>query len=280
MHKTKLPSVGAVCGLAALAMAPLFTQGTPPCATPAVTPHTARADVQVATPTPVARASDSLDEYQALLNQAEEHVRLWPGYTAVFVQQVSKDGVLHEVQEIDVKVRHEPFSVYMKWRDKGQEVLYVDGENDGRLLARRTKGLFQRTVKLQPASRIAMLDARQPVTEVGLLGLVVNARKELHSCPSLAGVDCEVSRAEIAGKAVRRYRVTFDAPTVHATYSHCDVCFRDDAPVPVSITCYGWSAEGKPGELLEYYRYHSIRTEPAITDDDFDPANAAYAFQK
>jgi hypothetical protein len=281
MHNVKLLSVGAACGLAALAMTPMFTEGTPPCATTTVLPHAAGPDVQVATPAPIARASDSrLDEYQALLNQSEEHLRQWPGYTATFVQQVSKDGILHDVQEIDVKVRHEPFSVYMKWREKGQEVLYVDGENDGRLLARRTRGLFQRTVKLPPASRIAMLDARQPVTEVGLLGLVVNARRELHSCPSLAGVGCEVSLAEVAGQPVRKYHVTFAAPEVHATYSYCDVCFRDDAPVPVSITCHGWTADGKPGEMLEYYWYHSVRTEPAVTDHDFDPANADYAFRK
>src|SRR5262245_31862928 len=83
MHKTKLQSLGAVGVLAALAMPPLFPQATPPCAPPAVTP---RADVEVATTTPVARASDSpLDEYQALLNQAEENLRQWPGYAAVFV---------------------------------------------------------------------------------------------------------------------------------------------------------------------------------------------------
>ena len=37
-----------------------------------------------------------------------------------------------------VKVRHEPFSIYLKWLsgEVGREVLYVDGANDGEMFVR------------------------------------------------------------------------------------------------------------------------------------------------
>ena len=43
------------------------------------------------------------------------------------------DGEMKEPQQMELKLRHAPFSVYMKWLngDKGRELLYTANENDG-----------------------------------------------------------------------------------------------------------------------------------------------------
>ena len=57
-------------------------------------------------------------------------------YTATLFRQERVNGELLEPQAMSLKLRHEPFSVYMKWLDGGyaDEVLYVDGGYDGKLV--------------------------------------------------------------------------------------------------------------------------------------------------
>lgn len=273
----------AVCGTALWFHWSITRDGTAPTRLPAVLPRAAADDdVEVAA---VAANAESvrtpLDEYEALLVESEQHLRQWPGYTTTFYQQINKHGTLREREEINLKVRHEPFSVYLHWADNRQQVLYVEGANDGRLLARRTRGLLQRTVKLPPTSRIAMMDALQPVTDVGLLRLVQKARQELNACPSRSGVDCQPPvAAEVAGQPARRFTLNFASTEIHATYSRCEICFHNDAPVPICISCYGWTDDGRPGDLLEHYLYEDVRSDTALTEVDFDPGNDAYAFGK
>jgi hypothetical protein len=50
--------------------------------------------------------------------------------------------------------------------------------------------------------------------------------------------------------------------------------------VPICISCYGWSDDGRPGDLLEHYLYEDVRSDAALTEVDFDPGNEAYAFGK
>ena len=233
------------------------------------------ATVAAATATP----QSPLRQYRELLSQAEERLRQVTGYTATFVQQIRKGDRLLDAEEIRIKVRHEPFSVYMDFGQKGLQVLYVDGANDGRLLARRTRGLLQRTLRLDPTSRIAMMSNRQPVTELGLLGLVLQAERTMDACPPHSDITCEISPAEVAGESVQEYTVTFGSPSIQETYSKCLVCFRTDEPIPVCITCYGWTDDGAPGELIEHYLYRDVQFDAELADADFDPENAAYAFR-
>src|SRR5690606_37046315 len=62
----------------------------------------------------------------------EEFARV-PNYTAMLHKQERIGGELGDVQKVECKLRHEPFSVYMKWHtgDIGRELIYVDGANDG-----------------------------------------------------------------------------------------------------------------------------------------------------
>src|SRR5262245_57541334 len=60
-------------------------------------------------------------------------------YSATFVKRDRIDGVLGEHQHLFLKVRQKPFSVYIYFLGpedvKGREAIYVEGKNDGHLLA-------------------------------------------------------------------------------------------------------------------------------------------------
>ena len=212
-----------------------------------------------------------MDEYRLALDAAEEHLQSSEGYAATFIRQIRKDGDLLDREQISIKIRHEPFSVYMKWQDDdAQEVLYVAGENDGKALARRARGFFRNTIKLDPTSRLAMEDSRYPIYELGMLELVRNAKEVLYSCPDLNAIGCEVEPGELDGMPVRQFTITIDSPEVDATYSKCILCYSEEHHMFLQITSDGWTEDGRPGELIEHYHYKDVELNPGFAVDEFE----------
>jgi hypothetical protein len=80
----------------------------------------------------------SLDEAIEFARGSRAALRDVRDYTAVFTKTECVDDRLI-TQTMDMKFRHQPFSVYLcrRWNGKpGREVLFVAGANDGRLLVR------------------------------------------------------------------------------------------------------------------------------------------------
>ncbi|MEM9470251.1 MAG: DUF1571 domain-containing protein, partial [Pseudomonadota bacterium] len=77
-------------------------------------------------------------------------------------------------QQMQIRVRHRPFSIYMKFvqPNPGQEVLYVENQNDGKLVA-LASGWKRRIGKLNldPNGAMAMRDQRHPITKAGIRNL-------------------------------------------------------------------------------------------------------------
>ncbi|MBT5018941.1 MAG: DUF1571 domain-containing protein, partial [Planctomicrobium sp.] len=97
-------------------------------------------------------------------------------YTASMYRQERMNGVLADGQTIDLKMKHAPFSVYMKWLsgdDKGQQAIFVEDQNDGKLLVQPggIKGRLTGVLSLDPGGTLAMASSRHPVTQAGLVEL-------------------------------------------------------------------------------------------------------------
>src|SRR5260221_9546042 len=101
-----------------------------------------------ATPRPV--LAPALEAARA----SRDEVRKMPGYSCTFTknEQLKKGSLLRQVMFL--KFRREPFSVYLKFVEPhaGREVIYVEGQNKGRLQVHETSGLASiiGTVSLAP----------------------------------------------------------------------------------------------------------------------------------
>ncbi|MGH7192768.1 MAG: DUF1571 domain-containing protein, partial [Candidatus Saccharimonadales bacterium] len=126
--------------------------------------------------TPVGDA-DELDRALALARKSLDTLKTIRDYQCVFQRQERVGGKLLEETRMEMKVRQKPFSIYMRFVEPassaGQEVIYVEGRNDGKLLA-HTTGLAQAvgTVALDPNGMLAMRGGRYPITEAGMTRLV------------------------------------------------------------------------------------------------------------
>ncbi|HEU5115843.1 MAG TPA: DUF1571 domain-containing protein, partial [Isosphaeraceae bacterium] len=106
---------------------------------------------------------------------ARDRLEAVSGYTATMRRQERIDGKLGPEQTIALKIRHNPFAVYMRFLepDAGKEVVYAEGRYDNDVMA-HLGGLsraFLPRLKVAPDSRLAMNGNRHPITEAGLLKL-------------------------------------------------------------------------------------------------------------
>jgi len=224
-----------------------------------------------------------------MLEKAEAVLKSMPGYTATFSKQEIVAEELTDEQVMQVKIRHEPFSVYMKWTTghKGRQLLYVSGENKGRMLV-KLGGWKKRlpALKLDPSGKLAMKESRYPITKAGLLELV---RESLAirrgDMGKGAGVKCQlVENHEFDARPCYAFVVEYADRSTSQRYRKSEMLIDRELGVPVMVRNFGWPAEGFAGEvtdestLVEFYTYRDIKFQSEVAGGDFDRGNKAYRF--
>jgi len=223
--------------------------------------------------------ASAFQEFVEQLEAARTAAAAMPGYTALLEMQEEVGGDLRPVDHIEFKMRREPFSVYMRWPDSEQEALYVDGENDNRLIVKPTKGLaaFRRVWRLDPDSRMAKQTWRYAITDAGIEKLVIRIQA-FYARPNLVGVaECIKEQLSVSRNNLTVFEVRFLDEAAVPEYSGSRFCFDGDTDLLIAVDNYGWSEDGKP-RLIEHYYYDQIEILPEPTEDVFDEANPEYQF--
>ena len=228
-----------------------------------------------------------------LLRQAVAKLSRIPDYTATMFTHERVGGQMSTPHIVELKLRHEPLSLYMKWLagdDKGRELLYVDGQNDGEMLVKLggLKGRLLPAIKVDPHGALAKAKSRHAITEAGLLNLV-RTLLEHRERDQREGVqiDCRCTAGhEFDGRPCCCFVLDFARPEESETYRKSVQMFDDELCVPVCIWNYGWpTREDIPREkldeatLLEHYSYSDLRFKQQLADRDFDRENAKYSFR-
>ena len=207
-------------------------------------------------------------------------------YSATVVKRERIDGKLGEHEYMFAKIRQKPFSVYLSFLGpdsvKGQEVIYVDGHNDGNMLAHAGSGVraLVGTVSLKPQSMLAMSGQRYPITELGVENLTKRLVEVARHDSQFA--DCEVNfypNAKVNGRVCTCVQVTHPVPKKNFRFHLARVFIDDELTIPIRYEAYDWPLEagGQP-QLMEEYTYMNVKINNGFTDADFDPKNTAYKF--
>ena len=207
-------------------------------------------------------------------------------YSCTIVKRERIDGKLGEHEYMFAKIRSQPFSVYLYFLGpdsvKGQEVIYVAGNNDGNMLAHAGSGVraLVGTVSLKPQSMLAMQGNRYPITEIGVENL---ARRlvEVAEHDKQFG-ECDVNfypNAKVNGRICTCVQVQHPVPRRNFRFCLARVFIDDELSAPIRYEAYDWAQEagGQP-VLLEEYTYMNLKINNGFTDADFDPKNTAYKF--
>ncbi len=208
------------------------------------------------------------------------------GYTATMAKRERINGTLGEYQYMDLKVRHRPFSVYIKLLGpedmKGREAIYIAGKNDGNLVAHPT-GMQKRlvgTISLKPTGMLAMQGNRYPITEVGILNLT-RRLIEVGEQDMQYG-ECEVKYfrgAKVNDRICTCMQFVHPVPRREFRYHLARIYVDDELNLPIRYEAFNWPS--KPGEeptLTEEYTYLNLKLNPGLSDMDFDTRNPNYDY--
>jgi len=235
----------------------------------------------------VAAATHPLDPALELAKRGLGNLRATiQDYSCTVVKRERIDGKLNDHEYMFAKIRHQPFSVYLYFLApdavKGQEVIYVDGLNDGNMFAHAGSGVraMVGTVSLKPQSMLAMQGNRYAITELGVENLarrlVEVAEHDRHFG------ECEVNfypGAKVNGRVCTCVQVVHPVPRRNFRFHLARVFIDDEYTIPIRYEAYDWPQEagGEP-VLMEEYTYMNVKVNQGFTDADFDPRNASYKF--
>ncbi len=232
----------------------------------------------------LAASSSSLREIaqrdpERLAAMSLERLREVRDYTCVFLKQENIGGRLTPVQEIDVRFRAEPLSVYMKWNrneDGARRALYIKGRHTAN---------GQEQALVEPAGVIARLfvsetlvpihgdrsrrASRRAIDEFGFKA-TLDLLTRFNALARARGV-LDISYAGdgvIDGRPtliIRRY-LPYTGAGCGFPDGRMDLHFDQETMLPVAV--YSWAdREGK--ELLGSYVYTRVVVNPGLTDEAF-----------
>ena len=220
-------------------------------------------------------------------------------YTCDLVMRERIRGRLGKIYLAEMKVRcadvkqdrsGAPFSVYLHFKTpenvQGREVLYVQNQNDGKLLARNggLGNLKDVTISMEPNSKRAMRGRHYPVTEVGISNIVRRLIEEAEQSMQidLGRHECEVrviENARIEGRLCRCIQVVFPVRREGIKFHLVRIFLDSENDFPLRYAAYSWPREkGGSPRLIEEYTFLNLKVNPGLSDSDFDRNNPAYDF--
>jgi hypothetical protein len=166
-----------------------------------------------------------------------------------------------------------PFKVYMAWREPyaGRAIVYVEGENNNKMLVNLGGLLRLLRLKLEPTSFLATQNTHHTVREVGLQKTIAllereyeRGRREGQVTLSFQGYDAVVDRPA--------YHLTLvcHADKTAGYYAQRGEIWVDTAHfLPIKLSLYDWNHQ-----LYAHYEYRDLHLNPGLGPEAFHLAPA------
>jgi hypothetical protein len=211
-----------------------------------------------------------------------EKAEAMSGYECIFTKKeaVGKEMV---AQTMKMKVRHEPFSVYMYFLEptKGREVIYVEGQNDNKLQVHET-GLASLigTLSLSPDDSRVMAENRYPITKAGISKLAEAVIEQWEDEIQYGETEVKYFEdAKIGDYTCRVIESSHPQPRRNFKFHVTRLWIDEKSGLAVRIQQFGFpkKKDAKP-VVVEDYMFTDIKPEVRLTDRDFDVDNPSYNY--
>ncbi len=211
-----------------------------------------------------------------------ENVKKLSGYECTFTKTevVGKQTIS---QKIKMKVRHEPFSVYMHFEDAhaGREVIFVEGKNNNKLLVHEAGfASLIGTLELAPTDNQAMSENRYPITKAGIQKMMEAVTEQWESETMYGETAVKYFQdAKIGDMTCRVIESSHPQPRKQFKFHMTRVWIDEKSGLPVRVQQFGFPAKsGAKPPVLEDYTFSDIKAEVRLTDRDFDTKNPSYNY--
>lgn len=194
------------------------------------------------------------------------------GYTATFHKQERISGELKPSEEIEIFYREKPHSVLMRWlkgERKASSALFVEGENEGMMLARPAgiAGKLISYVRRDPEGEEAKQSSRYSIKELGLreaLERTIRSWKEAKAEGTLRVQYLGIRKVPEAGnKECHVFKRTNAKPEEEGVLESTFYLEKDTGFQLGSVL------KGQGGKLMGEYFFRNVRVNPEFKPEQF-----------
>ena len=211
-------------------------------------------------------------------------------YSCVLIKRERIDGQLQDSSTIYMKVREQPFSIYVKYlkpdRKAGVEALFRKGYHNDQLLGHDVGfRAMAGSLWLDPNGRLAMAGQKYPITDGGIPNLVrkmmETVKLDMKNDPE--GKETLIKYVENGGEIDGRPCIRVDVmhPVKRSCYRfhRAEIYLDKEWGIPVRYAAWMWPTYqgGKP-VLDEEFTYTKLQFNRGFTDWDFSEKNREYKF--
>lgn len=224
------------------------------------------------------QAVSPMDAPVRLIHEAQQAYQHVQDYTCLLIKQERINGRMPPLNVMEMKVRTQPFSVYLRWiqprTEAGQEVCYVAGRNDGKMRV-HAKGLLGTVgfISLDPNDPRARQSSRRSITEAGIGNMIERFARAWEE-ERRTNMTTQVNVAEYEYNHRRCTRVETIHPTNpdgHFLYYRDVIFFDKETHLPIRLEFYDWPRQaGDSGQLVEVYSFANMRLNVGLGDDVFN----------
>jgi len=218
-----------------------------------------------------------LDPAIDLITEASRRFQNVQDYECRLVKQERVNGKLLPEGTATMKVRNNPFSIYLRCEspdsERGIQVCYVANQNQGKMRV-HPNGLFGifGFVSLSPQDSRVREKNRHSITEAGLGNLLESTARYWAMERRLNKTQVEISDDVTNGRACTRIVTTHPDRNAGSFYGYrCVLWIDKETLLPAGAETYDWPRPGSPtgGNLLERYRFLDIRCNTGLQDNVF-----------
>jgi len=224
-----------------------------------------------------AAGAGSLDLPLRLIAEARRSYQDVKDYTCLFIKRERLRGQVQPENLVDMKIRTQPFSVYLRWLTPaptaGQEVCYVAGRNNG-MMRVHSAGLLGTVgfVSMDPRDPRAMETSRHSITEAGIGNLIERYGQGWELERRLNRTQVRIQEYEYNRRRCTRVEtIHADSAGQQIPFYRSVVYFDKENHLPIRVENYDWPRPGgdPAGGLVESYSYVNLRLNTGLSDAVF-----------
>ena len=229
----------------------------------------------------------AVDYARTVADDLHRHVR---DYTCILIKRERIQDRLQDFQSMRVRLRVArpavdnspavPLSVYLDFlgppKIRGRKVLFVAGQNNGKMLARNGGKRFNYViVRIDPRSDAALRESLVPISEMGFENmtqiLIRLLDENIRHDPSGGNSHLAFYKnAKVNDRTCTRIAVSHPEQNAALGFNTADVFVDDELHIPIRLQAYGWPTRPDgPRPLLFEYTYEDIRLNVGLTSADF-----------
>lgn len=249
-----------------------------------------RPDVAAAGKVPRPRADHPLDWVLTYAHEERAYLqRAVRDFTCRVTKRERIEGELQDYHYIDMKVREpstrpaKPLGVTLEFLGPdtvaGRRVLFVEGQNDDKLLVRKGGRRFgYLVIDLDPFGPSVQRESLMPVNEIGfghqLDRTIRILGQDMAADPAGDNTIVEhITTATIDGRPCEMLRVTHPRRRDGLQFFSASVAIDSEWHVPVRFDAYDWpTTPGQDPPLLAEFIYTNVRLNVGLDDATFSPA--------